>query len=172
MSQIPKLSSKQAAAVEAATAASGNLLLEEGYYAVQLRSCEEREGTEYPYWVWEVHNIHDEDGALHPGRLWDNTSTSPKSTGFMKAVFEAFGYTSDTDTDEIVEDGAWAQVYVTQVIQPTGKNVGQKRNEVQSWSEFVESDYEGAPYPDVKVDVSKSSSAGGAGAKKGRGADF
>lgn len=164
---MPKLDRKQAAAVEAATAATGSLLLEPGEYAAQLRSVDEADGTEYPYWIWEFHNLHDQDGNPKPGRQWNNTSLSPKSAGFMKATFEAFGYTADTDTDEIIDDGAWVVLVVDQEVQTQGKNVGKTRNNVTGLLEFVEADWPGAPYPDVKAGAG---AGAGGGARKG--ADF
>ncbi|WIC89800.1 hypothetical protein SEA_SAPO_29 [Gordonia phage Sapo] len=131
---MPKLTKKVASQVDKAEAASGSFLLPEGRYAAQLRGVVQKDGNEYPYWVWEFENLHDEEGGKKPGRQWNNTSLSPKSLGFLKATFEAFGYTSDSDTDELV--GEWVVLYLVQEPIGKGPKAGQLRNSVQSLSEF------------------------------------
>ena len=137
---MPKLEKKVASAVDKADAAGGSLLLPEGRYACQLRSVTESQGTEYPYWTWEFHNLHDIEGNKKPGRQWNNTSLSPKSVGFLKSTFEAFGYTSDSDTDEMI--GEWVEIYVIQEVQERGKNAGKLRNQVQGLAEFDPNAYD------------------------------
>ncbi|AOE44382.1 hypothetical protein SEA_GHOBES_30 [Gordonia phage Ghobes] len=131
---MPKLTKKVAAQVDKSEAASGSYLLPEGRYAAQLKSVVQKDGNEYPYWVWEFENLHDADGNKQAGRQWNNTSLSPKSLGFLKATFEAFGYTSDSDTDELV--GEWVVLYLVQEPISRGPKAGQLRNQVQSLSEF------------------------------------
>ena len=74
---MPKLNAKQAAIVSESEAASGSFLLPEGRYAAQLANVTEKEGNEYPYWVWEFTNLHNAEGDLVPGKQWNNTSLSP-----------------------------------------------------------------------------------------------
>ena len=131
---MPKLAAKQAKAVDEAEAASGSYLLPEGRYAAQLLEVNEKEGAEHPYWVWAFGNLHDSHGNLVPGRMWNNTSLSPKSFPFLKATFEAFGYTTDSDTDEMV--GEWVVLYLVQEPIGKGPKAGQLRNSVQSLQEF------------------------------------
>lgn len=132
---MPKLSDKIAQEVQnTAPAASGSLLLEEGLYAAQLLKVEEVEGTEFPYWNWEFGNLHDQDGTRRPGRQWNNTSLSPKSRAFLSQTFEAFGYTADSDTEELI--GEWVVLSVVQAIQAKGKNAGKTRNEVNGLMVF------------------------------------
>lgn len=139
---MPKLDAKNAKAVEAADAA-GSFLMPAGRYAAQLRSVKEEAGDEFPYWVWEFENLHDEDGVRHPGRQWNNTSLSPKSRGFMKAVFEAFGYEANSDTDEMI--GEWVVLYVEQETQQKGKNAGKLRNNVARLAPFDEAEWDFDP---------------------------
>lgn len=132
---MPKLDAKTAKEVQnTAPASAGSLLLEEGLYAVQLLKVEEMEGNEFPYWNWEFGNIHDQEGTRRPGRQWNNTSLSPKSRAFLSQTFEAFGYTSDSDTDELI--GEWVVISVIQAIQAKGKNAGKTRNEVNGLLPF------------------------------------
>ena len=136
---MPKLSAKVAKQVENAEAATGFALLEEGRYAAQLRSVSQKDGKEYPYWVWEFHNLHNEDGQKQPGRQWNNTSLSPKAIGFLKSTFEAFGYTTDSDTDEMI--GEWIVLYIAKTAIPSGPKAGQPTNEVRQVLPFAPEDW-------------------------------
>lgn len=132
---MPKLDAKTAKEVQnTAPASAGSLLLEEGLYAAQLVKVEENEGNEYPYWTWEFGNLHDQEGTRRPGRQWNNTSLSPKSRAFLSQTFEAFGYTSDSDTEEMI--GEWVVLSVVQEIQAKGKNAGKTRNQVNGLMPF------------------------------------
>lgn len=137
---MPKLAKKTAEQVEKATAAGGGYLLEEGRYAARLAQVTEKDGDQFPYWVWEFQDLHDEDGKKVPGKMWNNTSLSPKSLGFLKATFEAFGYTSDSDTEEMV--GEWVVLYLVQEPIARGPKAGQLRNSVQSLHEFEPADWD------------------------------
>lgn len=140
---MPKLTAKVAKSVDAAEAMGGSFLLPEGHYAAQLKSVDQKDGNEYPYWVWTFENLHDSEGNKKPGRQWNNTSLSPKSLGFLKATFEAFGYTADSDTDEMI--GEWVVLYLVQDTVGKGPKAGQLRNQVQSLSEFDPGEWEFDP---------------------------
>ena len=136
---MPKLNPKQAETVsttDAWEAGSGRTLLEEGRYAAQLYSVVEREGNVAPVWNWRFVNIHDQEGEPQ-GRtnLFHSTSLSPKAAGGLRQTFDAFGYTANSDTDEMI--GEWVVLYVTKEIQERGKNAGQLINVVKSLSPFV-----------------------------------
>ena len=131
---MPKLTKQTAKAVEKAEAASGSYLLPEGRYAARLNSVTEKPGRKAPYWSWEFVDLHDTDGVKRPGKQWNNTSLSEASLGFLKATFEAFGYTSDSDTDEMI--GEWVVLVLTQAPIGAGPKAGELRNEVQSLQEF------------------------------------
>ena len=67
---------------------SGGGQLTEGTYRVSLQDVEERDGREYPLWVWIVASIESETFgkvARH------TTSLSPKAAFFMRQTIEAFG---------------------------------------------------------------------------------
>lgn len=139
---MPKLSKAAAKQVENAEAAAGFAPLPEGRYAAQLRSVTEKErkdGKKYPYWVWEYHNLHNEDGQAQPGRMWNNTSLSPDAARYLKATFEAFGYTSDSDTDEII--GEWVVLYIAKTVIASGVKAGQPTNEVRQVLPFEPGDW-------------------------------
>lgn len=140
---MPKLPKQTAKKVDEAEAASGSFLVPEGRYAAQLLKVEEKEGAEYPYWVWQFGNLHNKAGEMVPGRQWNNTSLSPKSFGFLKATFEAFGYTTDSDTEEMV--GEWVTLYLVQEPIAKGPRAGQLRNAVQSVFEFDAEEYDFDP---------------------------
>lgn len=132
---MPKLNKQQAKAVQnTAPATAGGYMLDDGLYAAQLLKVEEKEGNEYPYWSWEFGNIHDKEGARKGGRQWNNTSLSPKSEAFLAQSFEAFGYTADSDTDEMI--GEWVVLSIGSEIQKKGAKAGQRRNVVLGLLEF------------------------------------
>jgi hypothetical protein len=153
--KIPKLDKKAAGAVDKVEAASGSFLLPEGRYAAQLLKVEEKEGAEHPYWTWAYGNLHNSLGELVPGRQWNNTSLSPKSYPFLKATFEAFGYTTDSDTDEMV--GEWVVLYLVQEPIGKGPKAGQLRNSVQSLAEFDKSQWDFNPGDFSPADAAKAS---------------
>lgn len=135
---MPKLSKVVAKKVDSAEEwGQGRQLLEEGRYAARLRKVEVREGESgrAGSWSWWLTKIHDEDGKGYGGTQFLNTSLSEKAFGRLKQVFNAFGYTSDSDTDEML--GEWVGIYVTQERQAQGKNAGKMRNEIQYVFEFV-----------------------------------
>ena len=144
---MPKLNQKTAKAVEQAEAweaGSGRQLLDEGRYAAQLYKVEERPGRVAPQWSWRFVNVHNEDGELQ-GRtnLFHSTSLSPKAYGGFKQTFNAFGYTPDSDTDEML--GEWVVLYVVQEIQEQGAKAGQRVNRVTSLSPFDPDDWDFDP---------------------------
>lgn len=134
---MPKLTEAQAEKVQASEAVQGGFLLDPGRYAARLRACETKppgEGKEHEQWEWQFEALHDEAGKQKPGRQWHYTSLSPDAAGFLKAVFEAFGYTADSDTDELL--GEWVVLYLDQEIQQKGKNAGKMRNVISRFAEF------------------------------------
>lgn len=141
---MPKLPAKVAKEVEKADAAgSGSYLLPEGRYAARLAKVDEKDGSEYPYWSWEFQDLHNDEGTKVPGKMWNNTSLSPKSRGFLKGTFEAFGYTSDSDTEEMI--GEWVVLHLTQEPISRGPKAGELRNSVSGLAEFVAEDWDFDP---------------------------
>ena len=142
---MPKLPKKTQDSVEKAEEwGESSYLLDEGRYAAQLQGVESREGAKGEYWSWVYTNLHDQEGTPHPGRQWDNTSLS--QPGRLKQVFNAFGYSTDSDTDEMI--GEWVTLVVRQEVAQAGKRAGQLVNRVSSIAEFdpaeFDFDYEAA----------------------------
>ena len=140
---MPKLSSKIAKKVENTEAAAGSYLLPEGRYAARLQEVDQKEGQAGPYWVWVLTDLHDTDGDSKPGRQWHNTSLSEKSFPFLKATFEAFGYTADSDTDEIV--GEWVTLHLIQEQIARGKRAGEMTNRIRDLAPFKAEDFDFDP---------------------------
>lgn len=152
---MPKLSAKAAKVVDNTEATHGGgdfELLAPGKYLGKLTEVSVRDANKHGLAQWsaefqELHNI--EDGELASGRQWLNltlpseTNTIPASytngaekwekyqnmlRGRMAAFFESFGYTADSDTDEMI--GEWAVITVKVGTIQSGPKQGDKRNEV------------------------------------------
>jgi hypothetical protein len=158
---MPKLDRKTAQKVENSEEwGTGRTLLPEGRYAVRLMKVEERPGRAAPQWSWWLTKPHDEDGKEYGGVLFLNTSLSEKALGRLKQVFHAFGYSFDSDTDEMV--GEWVGVYVTQEVQQQGQNAGKTRNEIQYTFEFDPDEWDFDP-ESVPADQDRNSNADAGG---------
>lgn len=140
---MARLNKATAKAVEKAEAAGGSYLLPEGRYAARLNDVTEKPGRVAPYWSWEFVDLHDSEGVKRAGKQWNNTSLSEKSLGFLKATFEAFGFTTDSDTDEMI--GEWVVLHLVQEPIGSGPKAGELRNSVQSLAEFVPGEWDFDP---------------------------
>jgi hypothetical protein len=148
---MPKLSNQITETVESAEASSGFELIKPGKYAAKLSGVEAREtNAGNPMWVAEFSDITAADGTTIPGRQWYNLNLPldpnvvpanyPKtpekyaqaqalSAGRLKAFFEAFGYTADSDTDEMI--GETAVITVGVRVISSGTRQGEEANEVR-----------------------------------------
>jgi hypothetical protein len=101
-----------------------------GVYLCKLNEVDDtKNGPAGPYWSWEFETVG--VGQEPAGRrFWDNTSLSAKSIGKLGKHFEAFGRSTDTDTDELISK--LVAVEVDQYTQKEGKNAGQLRNGVKA----------------------------------------
>lgn len=140
---MPKLTAAVAAKVNATEAATTGYLLPEGRYAARLAQVEQKEGPKGPYWVWTFQDLHDVNGEAKPGRQWHNTSLSEKSFPFLKATFEAMGYTTDSDTDEMI--GEWVTLHLIQEQIARGKRAGEMTNRIRDLIPFEASDFDFNP---------------------------
>jgi hypothetical protein len=124
---VAKLPKKIAEAADAAESSSYEAL-PPGPYICSLRGVvTDREGKAGPYWVWEFEVAEGEENAGR--RFWMNTSLSEKAVWKLKEVFDAFGYTTDSDTDELV--GEKVKLIVSTEVQSQGANAGSLRNNVE-----------------------------------------
>lgn len=92
------------------------------------------EGEVIPYWKWqfmEITGLSGEDvepGKVYPGKLWIQTSLGESSEWKVKEVFDGFGYTTDTDTDEMC--GEKVKLVVSQGTIQGGPRKGEDNNNV------------------------------------------
>lgn len=171
---MPKLPAKVQKNVEAAEQVTGGFEpLRPGTYAARLLEVGVEEHQNYPdhvsVWVCQFNDLHDASGKKHPGRqflrinviLDENVpATYPKdeskwatfvrmANGQMKAFFENLGYTTDSDTDEML--GAVGALKIGIRTIQTGARSGEKVNEVNgvvpvpsTMEDLIESVVEGA----------------------------
>lgn len=147
---MPKLAAKMKKKVEKATSVTGEFEpMPPGKYLGTLNEVVAKNSSNgNPMWVAEFGDITDLDGEGQPGRLWYNlnlptTDEPPEGyakgkdkweqyqrmcEGRLKAFYEAFGYTLDSDTDEFVGDQCILQVGVRTIT--NGDRAGQRTNSV------------------------------------------
>lgn len=152
---MPKLSAAAAKAVESAEAVHGGGEFEPlapGKYLGRLADVsvrDEKDKYGHVQWSAEFQNLVSlETQATAPGRQWLNVAVPLGSKvpanyengpekwqkyqamvqGRMNAFFEAFGYTPDSDTDEMLNE--YAIITLSIVTVQSGPNEGKKRNRV------------------------------------------
>lgn len=147
---MPKLAKKMQKDVEKAKAVSGGFEpFAAGKYVATLTKVEAKlSSAGNPVWNAEFEEIHNLDGEKMPGRQWYNlnlptTDTMPEDyakgpekwkqyqdlcKGRLKAFFEAFGYTPDSDTDEFINEKAILQVGIGTIQK--GPRAGEPTNQV------------------------------------------
>lgn len=160
---MPKLDSKVASAVDEREAVHGGDFepIDPGKYLARLVKVDVKdEKNKYGalQWSGEFDNLHplDDLDSKAPGRQWLNltlpTSSKPHALyadgpekwekyqnmllGRLKAFFEAFGFTSDSDTDELL--GEWAVITVGTETAQGGKRQGKLVNKVNDIEEVPE----------------------------------
>lgn len=162
---MPKLSKKIQKAVAQAdpTAAGGDFpLLDPGYYYVRLGGVEVQDGNFAPRWSATMDKIvESESMEVKPGRQWFNmnvpdegpapanyTNGDKKWANFqsmsrnqLAQFFEAFGYSVDSDTDEMT--GEWAKAKIVIETINSGARQGEKTNRIKSLAP-VEDDFDAA----------------------------
>jgi len=159
---MPKLSKKLTKQVDKAEAVHGYGLLTPGKYWARLAKVEAGTNRGGEVWAWEFDQLHTvDDDEKVAGRQWYRTNmpkdempsdADPKkfqtaqemALGRLKAAFEAFGYTTDTDTDEMI--GEWAVITVAIRTIKEGPRSGEKTNEVTD----IEDPEEYGDHPEVE----------------------
>ena len=131
---MPKLSTQMAEIVQKSEGNTGDFpLIEVGRYFAQLAKVDVVDGSHGGVrWTGEFQNITDASGNSVSGRQWYNlnlpvagvmpatyTNGEDKwekyqavSAARLKSFFEAFGYTSDSDTDEMIGESAVIDIEV------------------------------------------------------------
>lgn len=155
---MAKLAAKTRKRVAKADAVTGGDFepLTPGKYIATLSEVEAKNSQAgAPMWVAEFEDITDLDGDRQPGRQWYNlmlpqdvmpedykpkrSKKSPQEAwddyqrlceGRLKAFFEAFGYTVDSDTDEMIGDRVVLQIGVRTIA--NGARAGEKTNSVNA----------------------------------------
>ena len=154
---MPKLAKKVAAKAEKAEAVTGEFKpYEPGRYVATLTKVEAKlSSAGNPIWNCEFEDITSLDGDSMPGRQWYTLNLpqdkmpdgyEPKGRekdpvkawesyqnlchGRIKAFFEAFGYSTDSDTDEMLQEKCVLQIGI-QTIQ-RGPRQGQLTNSVNA----------------------------------------
>lgn len=149
---MPKVSAAIAAQVEEAESVQGGFEpITPGHYLGRLAKVDVRDNNGKASWSAEFEEIHTLDGEKIPGRQWLNLnmpigaqgdpapawyekdqkawdSYQRMSNGQLKAFFEAFGYTPDSDTDEML--GEWAILVIGIATIQKGARQGEKTNRV------------------------------------------
>lgn len=135
---MPKLPKATQTAAEAADIGGGSAPLEEGVYVLRLHSIDATgSGPAGPYWTWEYRVVEGPDGPMNGRRrLWDRISLSEKAAFRVKQVYTAFGFTLDSDTEEMI--GEHVKAYVIQEPIQSGQRAGQMGNSISEYLEIPE----------------------------------
>ncbi len=123
---MPRLGDEQAKNVNEAESNGGGLI-EDGVYEMILMNVEEKQGNEYPYWNWTF-QFPEDAPRYKKWKQWETTSLSPASAWRLKAAFEAFSTTPDTDTDELI--GRRCLVHIGSETAQAGKRKGELVNKI------------------------------------------
>lgn len=154
---MPKLAAKVKKKVAKAKAVSGEFEpMPPGKYIAELSEVEAKSSNAgNPMWNVTFENITDLDGEPQPGRQWytlmmpqdampadykpKNSKKSPEEAwetyqnlveGRIKAFFDAFGFTVDSDTDEMIGERCVLQIGVETIN--GGPKIGQLTNRVNA----------------------------------------
>lgn len=149
---MPRLAKNAVRQVAAAEAVSGGFeLLRPGKYRARLFSVEARESsTGKPGWNVQFNKLQSLDGEeTYPGRqfMWMTLPGTPEpkdekseehkkwetterlSAGRLKAFFQAFGYTEDSDTDEMLGERCVLRISIDTI--QAGARKGEQQNSVR-----------------------------------------
>jgi hypothetical protein len=126
---MPKLDPDQRKAVDNVDS-SGFALLEPGRYIGQLVSVTTRPAVsadKFASWSWEFDLTSPESAKGR--KQWANTSLSPAAAWKVREAFDALGFTTDSDTEEMI--GESCALFVIQEEAEYGKKKGQQVNRVE-----------------------------------------
>lgn len=153
---MPKLTATQAKVIEKAKPVTTNTFQPHppGFYVGRLEEVEARiSGQGNPYWAVTWGSLRTTDGDELGGKQFANVNLPSKlkpdwkaddpkrdekwanyqerTKGQLHAFFLAFGYTADSDTDEMIGEDCIIELGVE--TQAQGKNAGTLRNTVVGW---------------------------------------
>lgn len=147
---MPKLNAEMSKSVAEAETSTGEYsLIEPGRYFAVLSNVETRDGKYGPQWSAEFHEIVSADGKRQPGRQWYNLNVpvdghmpsnylngedkwmkfQEVNRSRLKQFFEAFGYTTDSDTDEMIGNSAVIEIEIRTI--QNGPRTGERVNGVK-----------------------------------------
>ena len=86
-------------------------------------------GPKGPYWAWTFEGISTPTQPVR-SKFWLNTSLSKEAEGSFKQVFNAFGYSLDSDTDEMLGEVVCLVISVRTIKK--GPKMGQPTNSVDA----------------------------------------
>jgi hypothetical protein len=116
----------------------GNRKAIEGYVLVKMVEATETEEKESGYAGQDL-KFEVIAPKQHKGTwVWDFISYGPSSQWKWMALFEAFGFEADSDTDEIIDAGeeddpAYAILDCAIEVQTKGKNKGKEKTQVNDY---------------------------------------
>ena len=165
---MPKLAAKTRKKVEKAEAVKGGFdALPPGKYVAELSEVEATTSSAgNPMWKVQFNEVHNLDGERMPGRQFynlmlpqdkmpedytpKNSKKSPEEAwadyqrlceGRLKQFFEAFGFTVDSDTDEMIGERCVLIIGVRTI--QSGNRKGEKGNDVNGIEPFDSVNFEG-----------------------------
>lgn len=132
------------------TEGGGFALIEPGRYFATLSNVEVKDGKYGPQWSAEFQTIQAADGTTVPGRQWYNLNIPVEGnmpTNYlngedkwlkfqdvnrsrMKQFFEAFGFTTDSDTDEMIGETVAIDIEIRTI--QNGPRTGERVNGVKA----------------------------------------
>lgn len=161
---MPKLAVKDRKKVEKAQAVGGGFEpYKPGKYVATLSAVEAKNSSAgNPMWVAEFEDITNLDGDKMPGRQWYNlnlptTPTPPEGyakgkekweqyqdlcSGRIKAFFETFGFTVDSDTDEMIGEKCVIRIGIRTI--QNGPKAGEQTNSVDGIAPLDSVDFAGS----------------------------
>lgn len=126
---MPKLSPENHRAAEAAEGGAAFKPLPAGEYVLRLTEVEaKRSAAGNPMWVWKFEV---NEGPHKGSSLWEHTVIQDNALWKIKQVFEAFGASTDTNTDDLIGHTVVAMVDLRVI--GAGKRKGEEGNEIAKY---------------------------------------
>lgn len=134
---MPKIPQDNVDQIERGDAEGGSYRTVEGYVKAKLVEAEETPEKDSGYagqdLKFEVTAPREHRGTP----VWEYISYAPNTSWKWRALFDAFGYTPDTDTDELIADEAEVILDCGLELQTKGKNKGKEKTKI---NEFLDAE--------------------------------